>query len=176
MAKQSDMNDAARANFEKATKIPAFDVGMANLRGNNGDLFVNMDGIKFFRFQTEANPRIWSTGIVFGSYTTNPALNAKVQLNSSGDLTGLKHTFEVKQWNTNNNWGAIIYNNGAGDTGGMLTRSTTDAARPSPFYLPAGAPATIPITEMRGGAAGKITPNGTPPGGTFTGTAAGTVR
>ena len=43
-------------------KIPTFDVGTANLRGDNQNLYVNMDGIKFFRFQNEANPRIWATG------------------------------------------------------------------------------------------------------------------
>ncbi|MEK6654782.1 MAG: hypothetical protein AABY92_06520, partial [Thermodesulfobacteriota bacterium] len=92
----------------------------------------------------------------------------KVTLTSSGDLSGLTHTFEVKQWNAGgtNNWGASIYK-GTGDTGGTLTRTETRT-------LPAGASSTIPITEMRGGAAGAITPGTS--GGTFTGTAAGTVR
>ncbi|MBU1150794.1 MAG: hypothetical protein KJ800_07600 [Proteobacteria bacterium] len=78
----------------------------------------------------------------------------------------------MKQWDTShNNWGANIYKDaGAGDTGGTLTRSATDTAR----TLPARASSTIPITEMRGGAAGAITPGTS--GGTFTGTAAGTVR
>ncbi|MDD5171388.1 MAG: hypothetical protein PHN75_21410, partial [Syntrophales bacterium] len=181
MTRQSAMDDAARANFEKAMKIPAFDVGMANLRGNDQNLHVNMDGVKFFRFQTEANPRIWATDNVYGSYIDNPSIGTKVQLISSGDMTGLKHTFEVKQWNAggNNNWGASVYR-GAGDTGGALTRSATDAARTATGYLPAGAASTIQITELRGGAAGTINPGvnttGLPGYNSFSGTAAGTVR
>jgi len=183
ITRQSAMDDAAKANFERAMKIPAFDVGIANLRGNDGNLYVNMDGIKFFRFQTEANPRIWATGSVYGSYTSNPGngVNMYVPLNSSGgDLSGLTHTFEVRNWNTdNNNWGATIYK-GAGDTGGTLTRSATDAARLATGYLPAGATTTIPITELRGAAAGTIKPGvnatGLPGSSSFVGTAAGTVR
>ena len=176
MAKQAGMDDAAKANFERAMKIPTFDVGMANLRGNNETLYVNMDGIKFFRFQTETDPRIWATNNVYGSYTSDPSMGTKVQLTSSGNLTGLKQTFEVKQWDTsNNNWGAAVYRStatGSTDTGGTLTRSTTDAARAGTVYLPSGAAATIPITEMRGGAAGTINTSAK----TFTGTGAGTVR
>ena len=185
MAKQATMDDAAKANFERAMKIPTFDVGTANLRGNDGlttpNLYVNMDGIKFFRFQTEANPRIWATGNVYGSYTGNPTIGTKVTLTGSGALSSdLKHTFEVKQWDTsNNNWGATIYK-GAADTGGTLTRSATDAARAGTGYLPSGATATIPITEMRGGAAGTIRPGvaitGLSGTSSFVGTAAGTVR
>ncbi|TRZ78555.1 MAG: hypothetical protein D4R93_00095, partial [Deltaproteobacteria bacterium] len=178
---RSYADDAARANFEKAMKIPAFDVGMANLRGNDGNLYVNMDGIKFFRFQSEADPRIWATNNVYGSYTADPSLNTKVQLTSSGDLAGLKQTFEVKQWNAggNNNWGAFLYK-GAGDTSGTLTRSVADTGRTTGGYLPAGAPPTMPIAELRGGAAGVINPGtnttGLPGAKSFSGTAAGTVR
>ncbi len=177
-------DDAARANFEKAMKVPAFDVGTASLQGNDTNLYVKMDNIKFFRFQTEAAPRIWATKEVAGSYTTNPSPGTQVQLTSSGDLAGLKHTFEVKQWNTgSNSWGASLYRSTVGgttDAGGTLTRGAADAARPSPLYLPAGAPATVPISEMRGGAAGAITPGanttGLPGPNSFSGTGAGTVR
>jgi hypothetical protein len=184
MDRQSAMgDDAARANFERAMKIPTFDVGTANLRGNDGlttpNLYVNMDGIKFFRFQTEANPRIWATGNVYGSYTSNPSLNTKVQLNSSSDLSGLKHTFEVKQWDTtNNNWGATVYRStatGSTDTGGTLIRN-----EPSGRTLPTGASngQGITINEMRGGAAGVIRPGVAGANGpnSFVGTGAGTVR
>lgn len=167
LAKQAAMNDAAKANFERAMKIPSFDVGTANLSGSNGNLSVSMNDIKFFRFQTEANPRIWATETVAGTYAATPTVGARVTLTGSGGLSGLQHTFEVKQWNTgNNSWGADIYR-GAGDTGGTLTRTETRT-------LPAGASPTIAITEMRGGAAGAILP-GTG-GGSFGGTAAGTVR
>ncbi len=187
ISRQAAMDDAAKASFEKAMKIPAFDVGIANLRGNDGNLYVNIDGIKFFRFRTETDPRIWATGTAYGSYTSNPAAagvgvpGTKVQLNSSGDLSGLTHTFEVKQWNAggNNNWGAAIYR-GAADTGGTLTRSALDAARTATGNLPAGAAATIPITELRGGAAGVLRPGvgipGLPGSNSFVGTASGTVR
>ena len=171
--KQSGMTDSERANFERATKIPAFDVGMANLRGNNGNLYVNMDNIKFFRFQNEADPRLWATNNVYGSYTSNPSADATVTLSSSGNLTGLTQTFEVKQWDTTNNgWGASIYK-GASDTAGTLTRTETRT-------LPAGASATIPIAAMPGTAAGSITPGvnatGLPGTGSFSGTAAGVVK
>ena len=185
--RQAAMDDAARANFERAMKIPSFDVGMANLRGNDGNLYVNMDGVQFFRFRTETDPRIWATPTVYGSYISDPvaavagAAGTRVQLHSSGSLTGLTHTFEVQQWNAggNNNWGASVYR-GANDTGGTLTRSAVDAARTAAGNLPAGAPSAIPITELRGGAAGIIKPGvnatGLPGPNSFGGTAAGTVR
>ncbi|MBU1744071.1 MAG: hypothetical protein KJ649_04150, partial [Proteobacteria bacterium] len=171
------MNDADKANFERAMKIPSFDVGTANLQGTDTNIYVAMDGIKFFRFQNEANPRIWATGTVGASYTSDPSVGTKVQLTSSGNLSDLKHTFEMKQWDaTNNIWGAAVYRctaTGSTDTGGTLTRTETRT-------LPAGATATIPITEMRGGAAGVIRPGVTIPGlsgtSSFVGTAAGTVR
>ncbi len=191
LAKQAAMDDAAKANFERAMKIPTFDVGTANLRGSSGNLYVGIDGIKFFRFQNEATPRIWaagspagtssSTGVAYGSYTSDPTIGTKVTLTGSGALSSdLKHTFEVKQWDTTNkNWGAAVYR-GAADTGGTLTRSATDAARSATGYLPSGAAATIPITEMRGGAAGIIRPGvaitGLSGTSSFVGTAAGTVR
>jgi hypothetical protein len=174
---QSTMDDTVRANFEEAMKIPSFDVGMANLRGNDSNLYVNMDNVKFFRFQNEANPRRWATDNVYGSYTNNPSAGTKVRLSSSGGLSGLSHTFEVRQWNegAGGTWGASLYR-GASDTGGTLTRSATDAAR----ALPAGAAATISVQELRGGAAGIIKPGvnatGLPGTSSFTGTAAGTVR
>ncbi len=170
----SEMTDSGRADFERALKIPAFDVGMANLRGNNGNLYVGMDNIKFFRFQNEANPQLWATNNVYGSYTTDPTVGTTVTLTSSGNLVGLNHTFEVEQWDTpNNGWGASIYNNGATDTGGILTRTETRT-------LPEGATATIPISAMTGLAAGSITPGvnntGLPGTGSFSGTAAGVVE
>ena len=99
-----------------------------------------MDGIKFFRFQNEANPRIWAagrpagtsspTGVAYGSYTSDPTIGTKVTLTGSGALTGLKHTFEVKQWDTTNkNWGAAIYKGTADKLDGTRTLSATDAAR-----------------------------------------------
>ncbi len=176
---QTFMTDNDRKNFEQTNRIPAFDVGMANLSGSNGALTVNMNNIKFFRFQDEADPRIWATNSVTGSYTANPAIGAQVTLNSSNGLTGLTHTFEVKQWDTGNRiWGASIYR-GAGDTGGTLSRSAADTARAATGNLPAGASPAISITELRGGASGAIIPNPYPfsPGmGSFTGTAAGTVK
>jgi len=172
MAMQQGMSDADRANFERAMKIPTFDVGMANLSGTstsvNGNMTVSMNDIKFFRFQTEANPVIWATNAVNGSYTsgTNNYSGTKVTMTSSGGLTGLQHTFEVKQWDTtNSNWGATVYNNGTTDTGGTLARSAADQLR-----LPT-APATIPIAAMTGAAAGTINTTAQ----TFTGTGAGTV-
>ena len=191
MTRQAAMDDTAKANFERAMKIPTFDVGTANLRGSSGNLYVGIDGIKFFRFQNEATPRIWAagspagtsspTGVAYGSYTSDPTIGTKVTLTGSGALSSdLKHTFEVKQWDTTNkNWAAAIYK-GAADTGGTLTRSATDAARAGTGYLPSGAAATIPITEMRGGAAGIIRPGvaitGLSGTSSFVGTAAGTVR
>lgn len=179
LSQQTFMTDIDRKNLEQTNRIPAFDVGMANLSGSNGALTVNMNNIKFFRFQAEADPRIWATNSVSGSYTANPAVGAQVTLNSSNGLTGLTHTFEVKQWDTGNRiWGASIYR-GAGDTGGTLSRSAADTARAATGNLPAGAYPAISITELRGGAAGAIIPNPypLPPGmGSFTGTAAGTVK
>ncbi|MFH2118827.1 MAG: hypothetical protein ABIJ25_00315, partial [Pseudomonadota bacterium] len=181
MAKQAAMNDADKANFERAMKIPSFDVGTANLQGTDSNLYVGINGIKFFRFQNEATPRIWATGTVGASYTSDPTIGTKVPLTSSGDLSGLQHTFEVKQWDTTTttkNWAAAIYKStatGSTDTGGTLTRN-----EPTGRTLPTGASngQSITINEMRGGAAGTILP-GTPSAygtNTFVGTAAGTVR
>jgi hypothetical protein len=177
VTQQALLSDADRRNFEQTNKIPAFDVGTASLSGHNGSLWVDMGSVKFFRFQNESNPAIWATGDVTGSYTAIPAAGTKVTLTSSNGLTGLSHTFEVKQWDVPNRiWGAAIYL-GAGDTGGTLSRSAADTARESAGNLPAGASSTIAITELRGGAAGSLTPNPLLPGrGAFTGTASGTVR
>jgi hypothetical protein len=179
LTQQTVMTDIDRKNFEQTNRIPAFDVGMANLSGSNETFSVNMNNIKFFRFQSEADPRVWATNNVNGSYTANLAVGAQVTLNSSNGLTGLTHTFELKQWDTGNRiWGASIYR-GTSDTGGTLLRSAADTARAVTGNLQAGASPAISITELRGGAAGAIVPNPypLPPGtGSFTGTAAGTVK
>jgi hypothetical protein len=179
LTQQAFMSDSDRKNLEQTARIPAFDVGIATLSGSNGTFSVSMNNIKFFRFQSEADPRIWATNSVNGSYTSIPVVGSQVTLTSANGLSGLSHTFEIKQWDTANRlWGASLYR-GAGDAGGTLLRSEADKVRTVTGNLPVGASSTISITELRGGAAGTIIPQPYPlpsNAGVFVGTAAGSVR
>jgi hypothetical protein len=160
--KLSTMDAAARANFEKTMKIPAFDVGMGNLRGSSGDFSVNIDNIKFFAFQGVKNPSIFASDAVngtFGNAETNYT-GTQVLVSGSGGLSGiLKQNFDVTQWG-NNSWSGNISSGASG--------------QPGPLQLTGGpgAGTSVLITEMKGGAAGTINTSAK----TFSGTAAGTVR
>jgi hypothetical protein len=157
--------DAQRTAFEQATRIPSFEVGQANLSGNDGNLFVNMNNMRFYRYSTETNPRLWATKDVSGSYTSNPAVGTTVSL-TSAQIPGLTTSFQVKNWDTTGKiWGAQIYNPGAST--GILTRSVTDQLR-----VPIGTPTAITINEIKGGAAGMIDTTNK----TFQGGGSGIVR
>jgi hypothetical protein len=167
LAKVDGMSNAERANFERATKIPSFDVAVASLGGNTGDMTVNMNNVKFFRGQTETLPTLWATSGITGSYTnaTKDYTGTNVVLSSTtGNLTGLTQNFTVQQWNTTtSNWGATV----STATAGTLTRSVTDQTR-----LDGAGGIGIQILDMRGAAAGTINTSAQ----TFSGTGAGTVQ
>jgi hypothetical protein len=163
--KTNAMSDIERANFERAMKIPAFDVGTASLAGSVADMTVNMNNITFFRGQGEVNPTLWATKDITGSYTsgTKDYTGTNVVLSStSPNLTGLTQNFTVQQWNTTSgNWGAST----STATPGTLTRSATDQGRLT------GASTAITITSMSGLAGGQINTTAK----TFSGAGAGPV-
>lgn len=159
LAKVSGMTtDEQRLAFQKATNIPAFQVGQANLAGtqNFGDgntMSVMMSNVTFFAPSAGGPAGIWAsaptTGGVTGNYTGTPAAGGTVPLIQQGasqNVSYLNANFQINNWNTNNNakWGATV--NGGGTVNSQSIGFT-------------------------GGAAGTIAPAG----GTFSGAAAGIV-
>jgi hypothetical protein len=153
------MNAAARAAFEQATKIPAFEVGSVDLAGSqtygSDTLSVTMKNVEFFAFTTDpSNPRIWASSNVYGSYGSStgatPPISTSVALSPiSGSTSTISPTFTVQNWTSNqtvNQWGATVAGSG--------TLNTTSS--------------NINL-NMKGGAAGTYNTGSL----TFTGTAAG---
>jgi len=153
-------SEEERLAFERATKIPAFEVGRVNLTGihsfGTGDnLSVSMNNVQFFKNSTSNDPKIWATKDVAGSYTTTAptAGVTSVPLSATGaGGTNFDVNFKFQQWNsgTTNTWGATV--NGTG------TLNRTDSVG-----------GTVGV-NMNGGAAGKIS------GTSFTGTGAGIAK
>ena len=178
--KVSGMDDAARENFQKATKIPSFQVGLTDLRGNGGvsggtidlgsqaDMTKGILGATFFAPASGGKPQIWASGNVNGAFTGAPA-GGSVSLfgyapNGTGSTNGITANFNVTQWGATN-WGATVTNGSA--PVGSLTGSQGFV--------------TSNAVGFQGGAAGSIIsqPTGGPSvvvPGTFSGTAAGIVR
>ena len=159
--KVNPMNAAARATFEQATKIPAFEVGSVDLSGSapygTDTLSVGMTNVKFFAFTTDQNnPRIWATKDISGSYGNSsgalPPVGTSVPLTttSGGNIPSI---FTVQNWNTGQ-WAATVNGFGSLNAGtGSLN------------------------VNMKGAAAGTYTLNTGVPGGTITGgTASGSTH
>ncbi|OPY92565.1 MAG: hypothetical protein A4E73_01006 [Syntrophaceae bacterium PtaU1.Bin231] len=145
-------DDAARLAFEKATKIPAFEVGRVDLTYSNpvnpGLTSVNMNNVTFFTTSTDtarANPTLWATKEISGTYNVTPV--NPVTLTGGTGSTAISATFNPVRWD-NNKWGAAV--NG----GGTLTNVNN---------------ATLNV-NFKGGAAGTYS------GGNFGGTGAGVVK
>jgi hypothetical protein len=92
--------------------IPCIEIGRASLSGNSNLMNVKMNDVTFFAYSNGANPRIWATNGVNGSYSGAPAAGHTVNLSGSG----LNADFQVNNWN-NQKWGANV------SGGGVLTRN-----------------------------------------------------
>jgi hypothetical protein len=131
-----------------ALNIPSIEIGRADLSGYSSKLDVHMNDVTFFSYSTGADPRIWATNLVGGTYSEIPDIGHTVNLVGGG----LNAKFKVERWDTNK-WGANI-------TDGIGTLIRTDVG------------GTVNVT-FKGGGAGTYT--GTTSGG-FTGTASGVVN
>jgi len=115
------MGDTQRAAFEKATKIPAFEVGRVNLSlsdnaGNTALTAVNMNNVTFFTTATDAgkiNPILWATKEINGTFTATPVLSTNpVKLTGVPNNGGaINATFNPVKWETNI-WGATVQGGG----------------------------------------------------------------
>ena len=138
-------------------KIPSVEVGRTTFSGSGstsgGSIDVAMKDVVFFAPTTGANPSLWATGDVGGTYFGNPG-GASANLSST---TGLTAKFDVRSWDSvNKNWDANV--RGGGIYTGTGSMNNTDFI-------------------MKGGASGKITstPSGAT-GGNFSGNAAGWIK
>ena len=154
LGKVNAMNDAQRLAFQKATNIPAFQVGQATLSSNGyqtvpgGSMSVTMSNVTFFSSSTGGTPAIWATNDVRGNYSGTPSTSGPA-VNLSG--SGLKATFGINSWDAvNNNWAAkVASSNDSLLSGGSYSGSV----------------------NFKGGAAGKIQTEGY-----FSGTGAGIAK
>ncbi len=131
--------------------IPAFEIGSVDFSGSGGvsvdTINVTMSGVKYFAPTAGGRPVIWATGSVAGTYTGNPVAVGNVNLSgSSATVSGMSPTLSMQSWSVGK-WQALIGDNsGSGSVGGH-----------------AG-------LKMFGKGAGGFT------GGTFTGSASGSVK
>ena len=78
--------------------IPCIEVGRTNLAGNNENLYVNMTDTTFFAYSTGVPPRIWATGDVSGSYTSDPSVGTRVRLSGTSTTCNINANFDVQKW------------------------------------------------------------------------------
>jgi len=143
--------DQAGKNALRALNIPCVQVGYLDLKGNNGNLEVNMLGVKFFAHSSGATPSLFATNNVNGSYTTTaPTAGTFVPLSATAGGTIGTSTFTVQSWNSANNgkWSATVQGANAN----------------------IGSTANLQGLNIKGAAAGNIT------GTNFSGTAAGVAK
>ena len=115
-----------RISALEALNIPCIEVGRATLTGSSDLLNVHMNDVTFFAYSTGADPRIWATKDVGGSYSGIPNPGHTVNLIGGG----LNANFAVNNW-SNNRWGANV--NGSGtlqrrDIGGTVNINFKGAA------------------------------------------------
>ncbi|PKN63516.1 MAG: hypothetical protein CVU57_18980 [Deltaproteobacteria bacterium HGW-Deltaproteobacteria-15] len=132
--------------------IPCIQVGSTNLQLMSTDQYfnsVNMNDVRFFAYSTGADPRIWATNSVTGSFNSTPPVNHTAELISTGGPSSLNAGFTVKNW-SNGKWGASV--------SGYGSLSRTDI------------PGSTDI-EFKGGAAGTYKTDRT-----FSGTGSGVAK
>ena len=152
VTKVASLDDAGKAAFMNATKIPAVQVGQATLSQASGTTVnnlsnVTMNNVGFYAYSTGVAPKIWATNNVGGNYSGAPSTSGATVNNVPLSGNGLNATFNVNQWN-NSTWGANVA--GSGTLSGVNYNG--------------------PV-QFTGGAAGTIQP-----AGTFSGTAAGIAK
>ncbi|RJR44985.1 MAG: hypothetical protein C4576_12535 [Desulfobacteraceae bacterium] len=147
-----DMINSGQTDALTKLNIPCIQVGTANFQLMSADPYfsaVNMNNVKFFGYSTGADPRIWATNGVSGSYTAVPPVNHTASLTSTSGGS-MSAGFKVNNW-SDGKWGAAL------DGSGSLNR--TDV----------GGTTSI---QFKGGAAGTYNSST----GTFSGTGAGSVK
>jgi hypothetical protein len=172
LSKVSSLDDAGKAAFMNATKIPAVNVGSTDLRGNGSvtggtinlgsasDAGKGILNAAFYAYSTGATPQVWASGSVNGAYTGSPTAGT-VNLSgyapgTTGTTNGITANFNVQQFGATN-WGATV---------------TNGSAPANSLTAPQGGSATHAAITFQGGAAGQVNPIA----GTFTGTAAGIAK
>ncbi len=146
LAMAAEGNTAGNAALA-ALNIPYVAIGSTDLTGNNGNLYVNMNGVTFFRYSDGTDPRIWATDSVGGNFTSMPYVGETVPLTSTpGGSIGAN--FDVTNWNSVT-WSAAVE---GGGTLNLTAGGTTDI-------------------EFMGGTAGTVDS-----ATTFSGTGAGVAR
>lgn len=101
--------------------IPFAEVGSTDLTGSNGNMMVDMNGVKFFSYSTGGSPRIWATDGVAGTYSTLPTQGETVSL--TGD--GLSADFSARDWR-NGTWGAAVNGGGTFSGAGSMNGTTVE--------------------------------------------------
>ncbi len=87
--------------------IPFIEIGRVDLAGNSDILSVSMNDVTFFAYSTGADPRVWATNSVTGSYTDSPNVGHNVPLSGGG----LSADFKVDKWDSGK-WGANVSGEG----------------------------------------------------------------
>jgi len=154
-------SDEARQAFQQATRIPAFEIGRANLTGmySDGHLTIDMQSasygmrdVVFLAPSNDARPQIWATGSVSG-HTTGQAVTPGTTVSLSDAAKNISADFTFKAYMPcESKWSATVSGNAPSGLGNYTSAFT-----------------------FQGGAAGTI--QGTVGSGdfTFSGTAAGIV-
>jgi hypothetical protein len=134
----------------EALNIPCIEIGKTTLSGESADIMtVNMNDVTFFAYSNGADPRIWATGNVNGTFSLTPVPGTtSVPLTNTSE--SISAAFGVTKWDSNI-WGATVQG------GGTLVR--TDITGTTEVYI-------------EGGAAGTYSDIA----GAFSGTGAGVVK
>ncbi|MFQ5466056.1 MAG: FecR domain-containing protein [Thermodesulfobacteriota bacterium] len=112
------LRDASGHATLASLKIPFAEVGRATLAGTDGNLAVNLTDVIFFAYSTGAAPRIWSTGNVAGTYSSEPAPATTVNLTGGG----LGADFTTVRWESNK-WLSTVSGGGTYSGTGTLDGS-----------------------------------------------------
>ena len=129
LATAANAGDLAAQATLNNVNIPFAEVGKADLAGNDGNLYVNMNNVTFFAYQAGFAPKIWATDSVSGSYTADPTIGTIVTLNGSNGLIGTAD-FTVQQW-AGGNWISTVAGSGTlnrTDVGGTVDVNLQGAA------------------------------------------------
>jgi len=145
-----------------ALDIPCVQVGSTTLDGGYTPAVANielwhatMNDVRFFAYSTGADPKIWATGDVSGTFADSAIASGQNAYLTSTSGGSIGANFSLTSW-TGNNWTASV------SGGGTLTR--TDIAGTA-------------YVGMNGGAAGSCAVTNSPQtgAGIFSGTASGIV-
>lgn len=127
-----------------ALDIPCVEIGNTRLEGGytppvgGSEIWnVTMDNVTFFAYSTGADPKIWATSDVSGTFTTAPSVDQTAALSSTSG-SSFSANFTIESWGTDS-WGASI------DGVGAITR--TDTSGTSNVAIEGGAAGSYTITD-----------------------------